>query len=546
MKLQRFRLCLFAFCASMLILAGCQKEEVTTTPTQSPQTNTTGTSGYQVSGKVSLEDGSDPSGTVVSLKETGQYGVADSSGNFTIEAVPTGNYSLSFARSGYTQDQTVSLSVDQKDTLVKADFRLQPKGNIFGVPNVRTTLAANKLTGAMQINLGDLVPSAKTGYSSVRAATQTGQVEFDAVTDPKTGVILVTVLFNGKTAEFSMHPDVNNQISFKSLNANKQGPATLTQADVDLFTALASSIGKIYQGPDQLLDPKDPKTPMLAAVAGFASTMAQFPIGVAAESYTATPDTRDLMSGNSGVRHYCNKLDQFEYAIFLKRIYKLLRRVGGGPHDAVSQKCKGRCGRECTGDPGWTYFFTRDCFDHDICTDQLGSALCTTELVEAGDDMSEALLRKCSGGSSCALSLSSTAVSIPSQSSRGLNALLYDVRKQLTQTTKGQEYVDLYYKHSAELGGMFLTNPKLALEFGGILLKNSGDLQLLVSNQGDRVMLKAERIDEVRSFFSRLANDSNTDLQQALTGLDQNLFAKIKAGRSARSMMTELGLSAGN
>jgi murein DD-endopeptidase MepM/ murein hydrolase activator NlpD len=95
--------------------------------------------------------------------------------------------------------------------------------------------------------------------------------------------------------------------------------------------------------------------------------------------------------------------------------------------------------------------------------------------------------------------------------------LLYRVRDELLKTSsQGQQYIDLYYSHSAEIATIMNTHPELGeqgLDFIDLMAPN---LQGLVDGTGDRVVITAEQVQQAEAFLDALIPYASPELQDTI------------------------------
>ncbi len=84
--------------------------------------------GGAISGTIDLTDTNDDSGVTVSAQGTVRTAITDASGNYTIQNVPAGTYTVRAEKPGYNFGETSGVNVTEGNTTSGINFQLDPSG----------------------------------------------------------------------------------------------------------------------------------------------------------------------------------------------------------------------------------------------------------------------------------------------------------------------------------------------------------------------------------------------------------------------------------
>jgi len=527
-------------------LSSCNQsnQKTASTPPTAANASVAQETGYSIRGQISIQGSSDLEGAMVALSGTPLYTLTQTDGQFELKSVPPGSYQLEVYHSGYESEGPKLVEVGSSDQGLPSSIKLQQKINAQRISKLSFKEFPNGLEGQLEIVAGDMVPYQKKGYVSMRQATKGSTVKFKVDYDPDTTNVVTQIQINGKTVEVNLDQQGNNPIVVKGRDSGTGKNPNFTESEIGVFMVLAHSLQTNQLDKLATLDQSDKKNVMLASLAGVASSFSEFPANTTLEPYQSGGKSNRGW-GNTGVLNICSRRGQDHRAFYVWNRSTFVERVGGGAGDP-DKKCVGRCGNECDGLPfPRAYFFTQDCFDHDVCqapNHEGVKAHCVPELFNAVDDQISSAFYKCGGTFGCFLSHSVKAAAKSASQEQATNNLMYSVRYFLSQTPKGQSYIDLYYKHNLKLFSLAFSHPDIALQLGKVVFHNAKDITLVLSNRADKVVLQADRLKEARSLLNQLSTVGDAEMQKDLQGMDQDIFGQLISGRSARAALADLGL----
>ena len=110
--------------------------------------------GGSISGNVNLTNTSDNSDVIVKANGTTRAAITDASGNYTIENVSPGTYTVSAEKPGYNFGEVASVVVTEGNTTSGIDFSLNPFSS-----TPPTLSASTGLVGAIMLNWTSLKPN---------------------------------------------------------------------------------------------------------------------------------------------------------------------------------------------------------------------------------------------------------------------------------------------------------------------------------------------------------------------------------------------------